>query len=82
MPVELAEPVDPRAMLESDLALAEAELKNYQTHAHLAGSLGEAALKLKLEAIAADEVRHIQVLRQQLTRIGSCLAVDLPETIR
>ena len=51
-----------KAMLEQDIAMEMADVKNYILHAELAAELGEAELKFQLEEFAADEAGHAREL--------------------
>ena len=51
-----------KAMLEQDIAMEMADVKNYILHAELAAELGEAEVKFQLEEFAADEAGHAREL--------------------
>jgi bacterioferritin len=65
-PAAFEKPASPKAMLEVDLALEQADVARYMAHARLAERLNEVELKLKLEEIAADEAGHARAIQRIL----------------
>ncbi len=53
-----------KEMLQQDLEMELADVKNYQLHAQWAEELGEVELKVKLEEMAADEAGHAREIRR------------------
>jgi bacterioferritin len=65
-PTAFEKPASPKAMLELDLAMEQADIKRYSEHARLAEELGQVEIRLKLEEIAADEARHARQIQRIL----------------
>jgi len=55
-----------RDILKQDIAREEEDIESYRRHAELANSMGEIAVKVHLEEIAADENKHARELRRLL----------------
>lgn len=55
-----------KELMQQDLEMEEADVKNYQAHAEMADKLGLVELKIKLEEMAADEAGHARVIRRLL----------------
>jgi len=51
------------AMLKLDLSLESEQVERYRQHAKLAAELGQDELKRRLETIAANEAKYVEVLR-------------------
>lgn len=65
-PQEFEKPGTLKEMLELDLQMELADVKNYMKHAEMASDLELAELKVKLEEMAADEAGHARELRRLL----------------
>lgn len=65
-PQEFDKPETLKEMLQLDLEMERADVKNYLQHAELASELELAELKVKLEEMAADEAGHARELRRLL----------------
>ena len=63
-PQDFEKPKSIKAMLELDIKMETADVKNYQKHAQMADALGLVELKMKLEEMAADEAGHAREIRR------------------
>jgi bacterioferritin len=65
-PQDFEKPESLKEMIEVDIKMEQADVKNYVKHAELADELGMIDLKLKLEDMAADEAGHARELGRLL----------------
>jgi bacterioferritin len=65
-PAVFAKPEGLKQMLQLDLDMELVDAARYVEHTHLAESLGEIELRVKLEEMAADEAGHARALRRIL----------------
>jgi len=60
-----------REMLEHDLELEKEAIANYKLRAEQADELGDVALKVRMEELAAEEADHRQAIERFLRGLGS-----------